>query len=332
MRKTLMLTAGVLTIMGAVTAGAMARGDFEHHGKHHGFHGKHGYHHDGGWGRSGRHGKGHHRLHRKLAKLKKLDADGDGVVTMEEYLKPKEERFAELDTSGNGSLSGEQLVAWQQAELDYRVQRMLKRYDTDGDGKISKEEFQKPARDRFAERDFNGDGKITDDELPPRFGRGDRNRGDDAEDADDRQAEASDDSDREEAREHKGKRHREGRWHRGHHHGGKGWRGRHARDLDDVLKRADRRFARMDKNNDGVIDKDEIGGRRAERIAYKQKLRMHVLDTNKDGSVSKDEYLAKSKSRFSMMDLNGDGKVTVDDLPPRAARYWEKKADAKDQK
>lgn len=166
MRKTLMLTAGVLTIMGAVTAGAMARGDFEHHGKHHGFHGKHGYHHDGDWGRGG-HGKGHHRLHRKLAKLKKLDADGDGVVTLEEFLKPSEERFAELDTDGKGSLTGEQLVARQQAQLDYRIKRMLKRYDTDGDGKISKEEFRKPAQDRFAERDFNGDGKITDDELPP---------------------------------------------------------------------------------------------------------------------------------------------------------------------
>lgn len=327
MRKTLMLTAGVLTIMGAVTAGALARGDFEHHGKQHGFHGKHGYHHGAG----GHHGKGH-RLYRKLAKLKKMDADGDGVVTLEEYLKPSEERFAELDTGGTGSLSSAQLVSRQQAELNYRIKRMLKRYDADGDGKISKEEFQKPARDRFAKRDFNGDGKISDDELPPGYGRSDRRRGEDAEDADGRTAEASDDGDREEGREHKGKRHDEGRLDRGHRHGGKGWHGRHARDLDRVLKRVDRRFARLDKNDDGVIDQDEIGGRRAARIAYKQKLRMHVLDTDKDGSVSKDEYLAKTKSRFSMMDLNGDGKVTVDDLPPRAARYWEAKADAKDQK
>jgi Ca2+-binding EF-hand superfamily protein len=266
--------------------------------------------------------------------LKKLDADGDGTVTLEEFLKPKADRFAELDTQGTGSLSGEALVGREKAELDYRIKRMLKRYDADGDERITKEEFEKPARARFAKRDFNGDGKISDDELPPRHKK--FSRGDSDNDADDEgKVNGSGDPDKQ-ARRDDGERGYEGRHHRFHHHhrhhhwrhGGKGWHEK-SRSLDDVLKRTARRFDQHDANQDGVIDKDEIAGDRSKWIAYKQRRRMHALDANKDGSVSREEFLADRQARFSMLDLTGDGKIAADDLPPRAARFWERKADGK---
>lgn len=349
MRKTLMLTAGAVAVLAMGAVGLAAVAHEGGHGRHGGYHHHDGWHHDGwhhdGWG------QGKHRLHRKLGKLKKLDTNGDGTVTLEEYLKPKEERFAELDAAGNGNLSAEALVGRERAALEYRIKRMLKRYDADGDGRISKEEFEKPARARFAKRDFNGDGKISDDELPPRHGRGDSGDDDrdDNDDAGDKSGSKApeNDGERDVARgddatgDHEGRRHRHGhhRYHRHHHHhhdggkgwhhGGKGWRGEGPRNLDDVLKRSGRRFDRLDDNKDGVIDNNEMAGRRGERIAYEQRRRMHVLDTNKDGAVSKQEFFAGREARFSMLDLTGDGKIAVDDFSPRAARFWERKAEGK---
>lgn len=304
MRKSLMLTAGAVTVLSVIAFGALAKGS-PGHGDHHGkgwFHGEH--HHGKSW-----HGKHDfkHKL-RKLKRLKKLDTTGDGSVTLEEFLKPREERFAKLDTEGKGSLSAEQLVARQQAELDYKIRRILKRYDAEAEGRITREKFEKPARERFAERDFNGDGVISDDELPPRGKRhASSSEGEDSSD------EAQD-----------GKRRYEGRR---HHHRGKGWHGK--RSLEDVLKRVNRRFDRLDLNKDGVIDKDELSGNRPAKIAFEQRRRMHILDTNKDGVVSKEEFLAKSQKRFAMLDLNGDGKINAEDFPPSAARFWEGKADSK---
>jgi len=311
MRKSLMLTAGAMTILGVIAVGALAKGG-PGHGGHHGkgcFHGEH--HPAGGW----HHGK--HHLKHKLKKLKKLDTNGDGSVTLEEFLKPKEERFAKLDSEGKGSLSAEQLVAREQAELDYRVRRILKRYDAEAEERITREKFEKPAREHFAMRDFNGDGVISDDELPPRGKRhasSSEVEGPEGEDGPDDEA-------------RRAKRRHEG-WH--HHQHGKGWHGkRHSRNLEDVLKRVNRRFDRLDLNKDGVIDKNELSGNRPAEIAFEQRRRMHVLDTNKDGVVSKEEFLAKSQKRFAMLDLNGDGKITAEDFPPGAARFWEGKADSK---
>lgn len=310
MRKSLMLTAGAVTVLSVIAFGALAKGAPDH-GYHHGkgwFHGEH--FHGKGW-----HGKhGLKRKLRKLKRIKKLDTNGDGSVTLEEFLKPREERFAKLDTEGKGSLSAEQLVARQQAELDYKIRRILKRYDAEAEGRITREKFEKPARERFAERDFNGDGVISDDELPPRGKR----HASSSEGSDERAG--SDDEARHEKRRHEGRRH-----HYRHH--GKGWHGK--RNLEDVLKRVNRRFDRLDLNKDGVIDKAELSGNRPAKIAFEQRRRMHILDTNKDGAVSKEEFLAKSQKRFSMLDLNGDGKISAEDFPPSAARFWEGKADSK---
>lgn len=313
--RTLMLTAGAVALISVLGVAAVA-----HEGAGYGWHGGGSYHYGGDWGHT-RHGQ--HRMG-MLAKLKQLDVDNDGSVTLEEFLKPKEIRFAELDTEGKGSIGPEALVTRERAELDYRIKRVLKRYDADNDGRITKGEFEKPARDRFAKRDLNGDGKITDDELMPDL----RRTSDEADDGEVR------DHDRyHEGRHHRHAHryhHRHHHWH--HHHRGEGWDMRGARSLDKVLRRVGERFDRLDANVDGVLDRDELAGKKAERITFKQRRRMHVLDTNKDGSVSKEEFLAERTARFSMIDLNGDGKITAEDLPPRAARFWERKAEGQQDK
>lgn len=130
-----------------------------------------------------------------LARLLSGDADGDGELTLDEFKTvyaqmhqgPRAPRaagvdhiFSRFDTDGDGKLGENELPG-----------RMKERFaevgvDADGDGSISKEEFEKgrmqimqssvPAGEEpragrgFLENlDANGDGKITKDEVPPQM-------------------------------------------------------------------------------------------------------------------------------------------------------------------
>lgn len=270
----------------------------------------------GGWhaGYGLTHGHAHnrHQVRRGLRKLRRVDADDDGKVTLEEFVIRSQTRFVELDTDANGELSADELAKPMVERADYKVRKMMKRYDADGDGRITEEEFSAPARKRFAMRDFDGDGKISDDELPPRRHKDARGAGD---------ASAADDTASTE-RQEKEPRHTRG--HHGTRHGKHG-RKHHVRNLEEVLQRRVERFAMYDGNSDGVIEASEIIEKGSDRRSYYLRRRMHVLDVNKDGSISKDEFLAGPKERFSVMDLNDDGAITADDLPPRMARRWKEK-------
>lgn len=76
--------------------------------------------------------------------IQRLDADGDGRITLEEIRAPLEQRFAELDANG--------------------------------DGVIDLEEFSARAMERFAARDADGNGVLEGDELPARGERHHRHR------------------------------------------------------------------------------------------------------------------------------------------------------------
>jgi hypothetical protein len=74
--------------------------------------------------------------------MQRIDADGDGKITLEEFKVPQESRFAMLDANG--------------------------------DGVIDKDEFGARRMARFAARDADGNGVLEGDELPARGeGRGD---------------------------------------------------------------------------------------------------------------------------------------------------------------
>ena len=84
------------------------------------------------------------------------------------------------------------------------------------------------------------------------------------------------------------------------------------------------RFARLDRNNDGVIEAAEVEAVTAARIKDAKDgrgghMREHLerqFDDNRDGKVSRDEYLASVKRRFADLDLDRDGRITDADLPP----------------
>jgi len=69
-----------------------------------------------------------------------------------------------------------------------------------------------------------------------------------------------------------------------------------------VQSREQKRFARLDRNRNGQIERNEM---LATRVKAFQK-----LDTNRDNLLSFEEWAVKTANRFKQIDRNGDGIVT----------------------
>ncbi len=135
--------------------------------------------------------------------------------------------------------------------------------------------------------------------------------------------------------------HRGGGWHGGpmfgDHHESHGMRGRFGRTLtkDEFDARTRERFARFDKNADGVIEASEIdaamASRESRRGGHRHKGKgmsgmggdgmmggrmMRQFDADKDGKVTAEETRAEYQRRFAQFDLTRDGRVDDADLPP----------------
>ena len=78
-----------------------------------------------------------------------------------------EARFTEMDANGDGFIDAAELqtIAGERAQL--WTKRFLARFDENKDGKVSRDEFDRFAKERFTSLDVNGDGKISEEDLPP---------------------------------------------------------------------------------------------------------------------------------------------------------------------
>jgi Ca2+-binding EF-hand superfamily protein len=89
--------------------------------------------------------------------LKEHDADGDGQVSRDEFR--NERRFAEIDADADGVLTRAEIEeALDKAHSESRI-GFFERFDRNGDGKVTREEFTGPAG-HFDKKDRNGDGVI----------------------------------------------------------------------------------------------------------------------------------------------------------------------------
>ncbi len=111
----------------------------------------------------------------------KMDADANGVVTMEEFeayigdrkTQWREQRFAAMDSNSDGQVSKEEYILYKQQSAEQRYQEM----DANNDGIVSKEEYLNRKRGYrggqhghhggnrfFSKLDRNNDAQLTLDE------------------------------------------------------------------------------------------------------------------------------------------------------------------------
>ncbi len=110
------------------------------------------------------------RVRRMLAKL---DANGDDQISPDEVRGRLGAHFAQADTDGDGLLSKAELEANASKDSVARVRRMLAKLDTDGNGVLSRDELQGGTpQDTIRRFDEDGNGAISAEEFAARRRRG----------------------------------------------------------------------------------------------------------------------------------------------------------------
>ncbi|MET0545683.1 MAG: hypothetical protein ABWZ40_05170 [Caulobacterales bacterium] len=167
--------------------------------------------------------------------------------------------------------------------------KMLEQADANKDGRITQAEVQTARADHFAKMDVNKDGFLDASELAKM------------------------------SKMHDGKG-----GHRGHH--GMGMRGE--RDADgkmtksEFMAKSEGRFAEMDFNKDGVVDKTDHDARKQACESGKMLCGpMAMLDENKDSKISKDEFMSRPDRHFARMDANSDGVIDKGELAAMKAKH-----------
>tara|TARA_S200000501_G_C20453007_1_gene581714 strand:- start:112 stop:576 length:465 start_codon:yes stop_codon:yes gene_type:complete len=101
----------------------------------------------------------------------RLDTDASGGISVDEAEGPLEGHFDQIDTDGNGEITGAELKASRakRFERGIEMRERIKAADADGNGAISNNEANEAGLDKLIEHfdkiDSDGDGEITKQEL-----------------------------------------------------------------------------------------------------------------------------------------------------------------------
>ena len=105
------------------------------------------------------------------ASFEQLDADGDGMVTQEEFDAKRTEMFAAQDADGDGALSEEELTAAIMKRIQDSAKGMaanaIEKLDDDNDGMLSQSEMKSwtGRKNLFEHIDDDGDGSLSRSEF-----------------------------------------------------------------------------------------------------------------------------------------------------------------------
>lgn len=119
-------------------------------------------------------GKDGRRMGHRMARL---DTNNDGSVSQEEFASAS--RIKGADANSDGELTQDELIAMlQKRDYERQAERMSRRMDIDGDGKVTIAEIEQHRGKAFALMDRNNDGQLEGRELRRgQFGGHDRREG-----------------------------------------------------------------------------------------------------------------------------------------------------------
>jgi Ca2+-binding EF-hand superfamily protein len=222
-----------------------------------------------------------------------------GELTREAFDEKVRERFARFDANSDGAIDVAEIESALEKAGKYRRGVRHRRAARHGEGNrggmrpghsVTKSEFLDNVRRRFAIADLDGDGKITDADLPPimrgrgvltgdqgfRRGRGGRMlaflRGADAD--------------------------KDG-----------------AITLDEAVKAAGDRFDRMDRTKDGTLDRADRDALVKEMTDYRVKRILHRFGATAEGKITREQAFKVAGDMFARLDRNSDGTISRDERP-----------------
>ncbi|MEX0694643.1 MAG: hypothetical protein WD075_09385 [Rhodospirillales bacterium] len=115
----------------------------------------------------GSHGRdgGHHKGKRMMHMMERYDVNGDSALTQDEVLGERAKQFKTFDKNTDGVLDlAEYKALWAEA-MNERMVRGFQRYDRDGDGRVSEQDYSKKIARMIAWMDKNGDAKVDRDDF-----------------------------------------------------------------------------------------------------------------------------------------------------------------------
>lgn len=91
-----------------------------------------------------------------------MDTNHDGFVSRDEFQAYQKKRFDEFDSNHDGKIDAKEIASSPPLmERNLKTaERMVKEWDTNGDGVVTADEFKKDADARFTKQDKAGTGKI----------------------------------------------------------------------------------------------------------------------------------------------------------------------------
>lgn len=92
---------------------------------------------------------------------KRLDRNGDGVVTFEEFVRASDERLKRMDRNRDGNIGRDEFMAYHEAEARRRIDRVFAALDRKRTGRLSAGQLKGPEARRLLACDANKDGAIT---------------------------------------------------------------------------------------------------------------------------------------------------------------------------
>ncbi len=127
-----------------------------------------------GHGMGRMHGMGHGMMARHM--MERYDANKDGKLTQDEIDQNRTQWHGEFDADKNATLSLDEFRnLWLKARNEQMV-REFQRFDRDGNGQVTLDEYKTPLANLVANRDRNGDGALSREDRRERGERG-RHRG-----------------------------------------------------------------------------------------------------------------------------------------------------------